>query len=340
MWTKYRAIRRGLSLIALPVATLVAFTADQDSAHADARADRVVARVGTATVTVGEMERRLGKIPGFQLSTYGSTPEEIKRSFLQKVLIPEALLAQGGLDRGLDKSREVRLREQDLLRSALLEKLRDEAVVPTAIPMADVQQYFEENRTRYTSPPRYAIWRILCATKEEAQKVLDLAKKDPTPKTWAEASRDHSTDKSTSIRGGNLGFITDQGTSADGKTRVEMALVEAAKQVKDGEFVDHPVPEGSGFAVVWRRGSMPAVNRTVQEEEQTIRRLLARERAVGTQDKMIAELRAKYVQAVNVGGVNLLDVTPTGEVAPTSKPGRVERRPARAVPRKTEGGLR
>lgn len=325
--------------LALPTAAILTLTSG-DAARADGTADRVVVRVGTQTATVGDVERRLARVPQFQRATYGATPAEIKRNFVSQVLVPELLFAQGAIDRGMASNPDVQLRERDLLKSELLQQLRDQAVKPEDVKPEEVVRYYEDNKDRYASPPRYALWRILVASQDEAKKILEQAKKDPTPRTWAELARDHSLDKSSNMRGGNLGFITDLGTSADGKTRVEMSLVEAARQVKDGEFVDHPVPEGSGFAVIWRRGSMPAVNRTLEEEEQTIRRLIARQRAIDTQEKLIAELRARDAKMVNPNAIDLIEVTSTGEIAPKPKPGRVDRRPGRTAPRETERGLR
>ncbi len=311
-----------------------------DAAHADGTADRVVVRVGAQTVTESGLERLLAKVPQFQRATFGSTPNDIKRNYVTQVLVPEMLFAQGALDRGLASNPDVQLRKRDLLTSALLLQLRDQATKPADVTQEEVLRYYEENKDRYNSPPRYALWRILVATKEQAQKILDEVKKDPTPRTWTELARDQSLDKSSNMRGGNLGFVTDQGTSADGKTRVEMSLVEAAKQVKDGEFVDHPVPEGSGFAVVWRRGSMPAVSRTLKDEEQTIRRLIARQRAIETQDKLVEELRARDAKMVNPNAIELIDVSSTGDISTKTKPGRIERRPGRTAPHETERGLR
>lgn len=339
MWTTSRRVLRAVLTSVVPLVVITALT-DVDTARADGSSDRVLVRVGNQAITVGDVERRLAQVPQFQRATYGATPEEITRNYVEKVLVPELLFAQGALDRGLATNEDVQLRRRDLLKSALLLQLREQAVKPEDVKPDEVLRYYEENKERYNSPARYALWRILVANEGEAQKILEEAKKDPTPRTWTELAREHSLDKSSNMRGGNLGFVTDQGTSADGKTRVELSLVEAAKQVKDGEFVDHPVKEGSGFAVVWRRGSMPAVSRSVADEEQTIRRLIARERSVGAQEKLIADLRAKDAKMVNPNAVDIIDVTSTGEISSRVKPGRIDRRPGRTAPRETERGLR
>jgi len=336
MWS---TSKRSLVTMLLSLAAFAA-VGGADSAQADGDADRVVLRVGSQTMTVRDVERRLDRLPEFQRVTYGSTPDEVKRNFVQQVLVPELLFAQGALDRGLANDEQVQMRERDLLKSVLLESMRDDAVSPDKVSPEEVLAYYEQNKDRYNSPARVAIWRILAATPEQAQQILDRVKKDPTPRTWTEIARDQSLDKSTHLQGGNLGFLTADGTSADGKTRVDKAIVEAAMRIADGELVDHPVPEGSGFAVVWRRGSMPAVSRSLKDEEQTIRRLIARERSTRAQEKLIAELRSRDARMVNPNAVDLIDVRSTGEVGPRAKPGRIDRRLGRGAPRETDRGLR
>jgi peptidyl-prolyl cis-trans isomerase C len=53
--------------------------------------------------------------------------------------------------------------------------------------------------------------------------------------------------------------------------RFDPVLFAAAARVKDGEMVGEPVKEGDAFAVVWRRGTLPAVRRSVEEEASAIR---------------------------------------------------------------------
>jgi peptidyl-prolyl cis-trans isomerase C len=259
---------------------------------------------------------------------------------LEKVLIPELLFAQGALDRGLLKDETVRMRRRDLLKSALLGHLRQKFAKPEEIPAVAVANYYRANIDRYRTPARYAIWRILVATRKQAEDILAQAKKEPTPKKWGELARQYSLDKSTHMRGGNLGFVTEDGVSTNKKVRVDKALVDAAKGVRDGEFVPTPVSEGSGFAVVWRRGSMPAVNRTLEDEQATIRKILAREQGRAKQKELLDNLRDKYVGNVSDKALNLITVTSTGSLTAQAKPGRLKRRAGRGAPTHTPRGLR
>src|SRR5690606_33300409 len=76
------------------------------------------------------------------------------------------------------------------------------------------------------------------------------------------------------LRGGDVGFVQPDGKTDVPRVRVPPALFEAAAAVNDGEFVAEPVPEGEHFAVVWRRGSLPAVQSSAAAEAPRIRRLL------------------------------------------------------------------
>ncbi len=64
------------------------------------------------------LERRLAMVPPFQLRTFGATPTEIKRNFLERVLVREALLAQGGAERGSPSAKTCRSARAAVLRNA------------------------------------------------------------------------------------------------------------------------------------------------------------------------------------------------------------------------------
>src|SRR4051812_25694692 len=149
------------------------------------------------------MEERLKSVPAFQLATFGKSPEERKRAFLEQVLVKEALYAEGAKARKLEATTPTKERIDDALRVARINLLKTEL---TILP-EEIAAFYVENQGRFDSPERVALYRILCATKEEAETALADAKQKGTLSRWNELARERSIDKATSLRGGNLGFV-------------------------------------------------------------------------------------------------------------------------------------
>jgi peptidyl-prolyl cis-trans isomerase C len=275
-----------------------------------ARRAKVVLTVGKRSVTVGELEDHLAGIPTYQITTFGASREAIARAYVDQVLTRDLVLAAGSETRGLDKELPTKQLLERALSSATLRKTRGAYPSAAAIPLDDVRRYYEENRSRFDSPERINLWRILCKTREEAITVLETARREPTIAKYNDLARDHSIDKATNMRGGNLGFVGPDGASNEAGVKVDPALVKAAQAVKDGEIVPQPVAEGSWFAVVWRRGTVPANKRTVEESSAQIRSALFRERTETNEKKLIDELRAKNVKEVNAGLLGIIELHP------------------------------
>ena len=296
-----------------------------------ARRARIVLTVGTRKVTVGELEDHLAGIPTYQLATFGASREAIARAYVDQVLTRDLVLAAGAEQRGLDKELPTSQLLTRALSSATLRKTRSAYPSAAAIPMEDVRRYYDDNRTRFDTPERLNLWRILCKTREEASTVLDAARREPTNAKYNDLARDHSIDKATNMRGGNVGFVGPDGVSDEAGVKVDPAIVKAAQTVKDGELVPQPVAEGSWFAVVWRRGSVPANKRSVDDASAQIRAALFRERTETNEKKLIDELRAKNVKEVNAGLLGIIELRPfdAGLGAP--------RNPAGSMPRPSAG---
>ncbi|MBX3191472.1 MAG: peptidyl-prolyl cis-trans isomerase [Labilithrix sp.] len=275
-----------------------------------ARRARTALTIGGRKVTVGEIEERMASIPPFQLATFGASRDEVVRAYVDQVLVRDLVLAAGAESSGLAN----RLPAKELLRrarsTATLRTIRGRYPSAAAIPMDDVQKYYDDNRSRFDSPERINLWRILCKTNDEATQVLEAARKEPTIAKYNELARDHSIDKATNMRGGNLGFVGPDGVSNEAGVKVDPALVKAAEGVKDGELVPTIVPEAGAFAVVWRRGTVPANRRTVEEATAQIRAALFRERTESAEKKLIDELKAKNVKEVNAGLLGIIELRP------------------------------
>ncbi len=297
---------------------------DPSGAGALARRSAVAARVGAKEITVAELEDRIGKLPRVQLLTMGSTPSEIRRKFLLDVVVPEALVASGAEKEHLDTDPAVAAKIRRALANATMRVVRSQVGPVSGISMEDVRKYYAENKSKYDSPTRYNLWRILCAKREEAVSVLDAAKATLTVDSFTKLAREHSGDKATNLRAGNLGFVDSDGNSNEAGVKIDPELARAAARVKDGELVPQPVAEGAGFAVVWRRGSVAASHRSPEDAAGQIRETLWRQRNEEASQRLIDELRTAHLRDLNEAALTGIEVSSSdGEVMPRRRPGQV-----------------
>jgi peptidyl-prolyl cis-trans isomerase C len=306
-------MRRALAGLGVLVGLLLggAQVSARDAGVELARRAQVVARLGTLSFSVGDVEDRIAALPPFQRATFGATPSAIARNFITEIMVPEALLELRAEAMGLavqppNSYAIERARSKSTVR-AIRARLGD----ASAIPMDEVSAYYDQNRERFSSPVRFLIWRILCKTREEAQTVLDACKVTPTPASFSALARDHSMDKGSYLRGGNLGFVADDGSTAEPGLRVDLAVVRAVSKVRDGDLVPAPVPEGDYFAVAWRRGTRPGFVRTATEAAPQIRDTLRKLRIKDETDKLVARLRADRLRGLDETPLETADIDTT-----------------------------
>ena len=306
----------------LALATLVtAIFAVSVSQAEDERRAKVAVRIGTRVVTVGELEDRIAGIAPFQQATFGAGHDEVVKAYVDQVVVRDLLLAAGTEQKHLDQELPTNHQIERALSNATLRASHAGIPNATGIAAEDVQKYYDTNRSHFDSPQRVNLWRILCKTQSEADEVLAAAKKEPTIGKFNDLARDKSIDKATNLRGGNLGFLAPDGTSNEAGLKVDPAILRAASALHDGEFAPQPVPESGGFAVIWRRATVPASKRTVEEASAQIRTAIFRERIESAEKKLIKELRDKNVKDVDYGLLGLVELPPFdgGTVIPRKK---------------------
>lgn len=311
--------------------------------HADVSPEEmtIVARVGARTISAADVSRRIAQLPPFQLRAFGRTPDEVRRAFVNKVMIREALLAQGAVDAKLADRDEVGERVRGVLRNATLAQVRAEAGGGGPVTDAEVKAYYEANAAKYHAPARVQIWRIQVAKRDEATAILAEMKKDPAPKHWSELAREQSLDRATSLRNGNLGFVAPDGTTTEAGVKVDAAILAAATKAKDGELIAAPVQDGERWSVIWRRNMMPAVDRDLATEAPLIKPILAHDRGETKARALVEKLRADFLTDFNPDVVDMLEVSNTGDLQPVRRPGTMQaRRPGNAQPIPAPGSMR
>jgi peptidyl-prolyl cis-trans isomerase C len=279
-----------------------------DDAGAGGRRSRVVARVGPREIAVGELEDRIADLPPFQRASLGSTLSEVRHRILTEVVLRDSLLVVGAGSERLAEKPPAAYQIERARSAATIRAVRAQVGPATSIPMEDVRHFYDENRAHYDAPERYQVWRILCKTQEDARSVLEAAKREATPVAFGALAREHSLDKATNLRAGNLGFVTADGSSNEPGLRVDPAVVHAAQSVPDGALVPEPVAEGQYFSVVWRRGTIAPIKRTVDEVAAQIRDAIWKARVKEETDKLLARLHAERVRELDpslLGAVQL-----------------------------------
>jgi len=296
----HREVEGGVRLLrrALPVIVMLL------SSPARADDDPVVVRVGSAELRASEVARRLAAIPGFQLRSFGATPDEIRRRFVDTVLIPELSYANEADRLAPSRGPAVRRRIRGALRRALVETLEEEARRGTS--EEEIRAYYDAHRDEYEKPERIRLWRILVDDESLARRILSDARGAGGPERWSRLAREHSLDSATKMRSGLLGFVFPDGRTEVPQLLVDPALYAAAAKVKDGELVPEPVKEGAHLAVVWRRGTLPKEQRSFATAHDSILDLLVRQRTERELTALRDELRKRELKDENPAAVESL----------------------------------
>lgn len=308
------------------------------SARAD-EPDPVVVTVASRSLRKSDVARRLALVPAYQAASLGRDPDEARKRLVDTVLVPELLGAEEGERRGLGAEPRARARLRDALARVLVDTIRTEARA-TPIAEAEARAYYEAHAAEYSQPERLRLSRILVDDEGLARRILSAVRGPEAARRWAELAREHSLDAATKMRGGQLGFVHPDGRTDVPQVAVDPALFDAARKVRDGELVPDPVHEGSHLAVVWRRGSLPALSRTFEAERARIEELLLRERGEKAVTALLAELRKRELRTFEPAPLESWkprDV-PAAPVAPMPAAGPLAS--SDPAPRRTERGLR
>jgi peptidyl-prolyl cis-trans isomerase C len=267
----------------------------------------VVLRVGAKSASVADVTRRLAALPDFQRAALGASDDEVKRKFINDALVPELLFASEAEQRKLDQQPALQDRIRDGLRQAMERELRSETLAKKPVTPEAIKAYFDKHRDKFEVPRRIRIWRVLVKDEATAKKLISEAAGAGGPQRWSTFAREQSLDKATHQREGDLGFVREDGSTDTPQLRVNPALFAAADKLADGAIAPEPVAEGPNFAVVWRRGSMPAVKRSVEQEQESIRQVLEREYLDEARKALLNELRKTATKQ----NVDLVDQVPS-----------------------------
>lgn len=251
----------------------------------------IVVRVGAAALTLAELQVEIDAAQPFQLARLGRDGPQIARAYVDQISVPRLLLAEEARVRKLSETLPVKQQIDRALVQALEQSVRTN--VTAEVSDSAVNEYFAKHREELRQPERIRVFRLLVAERAEAQKLLEKARLIEDMADWRALVRDHSIDQATRLRGGDLGFVRPNGDTEVPSLRATRELFEAAAKVRDGELVPELVPESKHFGIVWRRGSLAAVEPSLADHAARIRRLLVESRTRQALDAVVAQHAAK-----------------------------------------------
>jgi peptidyl-prolyl cis-trans isomerase C len=273
-------------------------------------ASPAVARVGDRRLTADELAHRMEAAPRIRFRYLGGDARTARRRFLDEELgrIALARLAEA---RGVSERADVRRRVDALLATRAAVALLA-ASPPAPVTEDDIQAAYDADPDRFRTPPSYVLWHIVVGTEAEARDILsrlDTARRPKDggvdPKTWRALAASKSLDEATRERSGNLGVVSEDGTSSLPGVTVSSAELAAARAVDDLALVPAPVRVEAGYAVVWRRKHVPASVRRIDEVRQSLRNELSARRRDAVLEAFVE--RHRSLGTVRVTGAALLD---------------------------------
>ncbi len=267
----------------------------------------VVASVGETPIGAVVVLEKMKLMLALERARYGRGNVESVRGYIHQVLVRDALLANEASALKVGTEPLTRFRIERAMSRAVLRQVEREVGQPSQVSVEDVRTYYIAHKDQFESPEKIGVFRILLPTKAAASDAISRLKKRLTVDAFTKVAREESLDKATYLRAGSLGFVTPDGASNFVHVRAHKAVIDAAREVKDGELVPTPIAEAEHFAVVWRRGTVPATRVSIEGASEQIRQTLWRQRFELQSKARIESLRATNVKRVNDGLVAEMD---------------------------------
>ena len=205
--------------------------------------DQVLAKIGSRTVTEGDLKQMANAVPE-KFRYYYQTPEGRKQT-LDYIVNIYALAAEAekqGLDKTPDAEKLLAFTRNDLLARLLLDKMTKDSPAPSE---ADGKKYFEQNKAEFSTPENIKLHHILVENEKEAKDVLARLKKG---EKFAEIATQISICPSKA-KGGDLDWMP--------KGNLVPEIEEVAFKMKKGQ-VEGPVKSKFGYHILFLEDSKPA----------------------------------------------------------------------------------
>lgn len=291
---------------------------------ASASAPSAVVRVGATSLDRPAVERWLTQLVPARWSTDERGRPQVAAT-VHQVLVPELLLTEHATAE-VEGDPAFESRRDEAIAIAF-ERLLEQTI---EVSEDEIRDFHARYADRYQQPRAILVWRILTKDEATARRIVHAVQDQRLGVyEWGNLAREHSLDDATKHRDGSLGFVRSDGTTDVPQVRVAPEIFAAADRVADGQLVAEPVREGEGFAVIWRRGTRPAKQLSLEDERADITAIITRHRLQEAQrefieslrDAHLTEYRPELLEAIRYELPNTVGAEPSGSAVTSSTAG-------------------
>lgn len=305
-----------ISLAFLGVFAVQAFAEETPSNADEARRAEVFAAVGTATISVGELEDKINARSPYTRKRFANP--EVLQEFADAQLQNE-LLYQGAEKLGYEDDPGVRAFLNQTLIQMFIRKEFEEAVTPDDVPAAAVKNYYEENAEEFRRAEMRRARHILVGSEQEAKDLIQELASDKGP-TFRALAKAKSLDTETKLRGGDLLYFTEDGklVGKEGGDSVNATLAKAAFGLEKSGEISGPLDLGDGkWSVLELTGIRPERIQTLEQADGLIRRKLWHKEREAALNKLMADLRTELQPEIHAERLDAIVLEPGDEaIAP------------------------
>jgi peptidyl-prolyl cis-trans isomerase C len=272
----------------------------------EAAGGKVVAEIGTEKITEADLDAQIERTIDNQLASYRAfmtsdqlneqkkkmleqyrTPQA-KQPFLENWLAQEALYRQA-LDEGVSDKPETKRVLEDVTREVLSQQMMNDRLASRIhITDADLQTYYDANKSRYVEPEGAKISHIRVADPNEADQLLKRLKAGAD---FAKLAGDKAT--VDVVKGSPVPGLGD----ANG-------LSEAIFAAQAPALLDRPFQTEKGWEVVRVEEKHPERQKSFDEVKQQVTMDLAQRKRQEVQQEYLKEMMDKYNVVIHTSVLN------------------------------------
>ncbi len=268
------------------VPCLIGATPGRSTAHrprATHGADSVLVRIGSETITTGQVQRRLDELPEHVRPQF-TTPEGRQR--LVDRLVEEKVWLMAAIKKGVERRPDVQRQVEQSRRDLLIRTLINEVMAENAPPSdSEARAYYDQHQSEYRTPASITISHIQVKTEAEGKRIRQWAK----TQDWSKLAAKYSADTLTRAHGGLLGPVTHEGLF--GQLGRQPALADSAFTVAAGK-VGGPFKTDRGWHVVRVESVTPEGTRPFDQARSGIIRQLSSKRSQDFYNQKYAEMKS------------------------------------------------